>query len=59
MAQISLRIDDDVKQEAEKVLKEIGISMSSAVNIFLKTVGREKRIPFELSAEPTENDKSR
>lgn len=58
MAQISLRIDDDVKQEAEKVLKEIGISMSSAVNIFLKTVGREKRIPFELSAEPTENDKS-
>ena len=59
MAQISMRIDDDVKQEAEKVLKEIGISMSSAVNIFLKTVGREKRIPFELSAEPTENDKSR
>lgn len=59
MAQISLRIDDDVKQEAEKVLKEIGISMSSAVNIFLKTVVREKRIPFELSAEPTENDKSR
>ena len=59
MAQISLRIDDDVKQEAEKVLKEIGMSMSSAVNIFLKTVGREKRIPFELSAEPTENDKSR
>ena len=59
MAQISLRIDDDVKQEAEKVLKEIGISMSSAVNIFLKTVGREKRIPFELSAEPTENEKSR
>lgn len=59
MAQISLRIDDDVKQEAEKVLKEIGISMSSAVNIFLKTVGREKRIPFELSAEPTESDKSR
>ena len=59
MAQISLRIDADVKQEAEKVLKEIGISMSSAVNIFLKTVGREKRIPFELSAEPTENDKSR
>ena len=59
MAQISLRIDDDVKQEAEKVLKEIGISMSSAGNIFLKTVGREKRIPFELSAEPTENDKSR
>ena len=59
MAQISLRIDDDVKQEAEKVLKEIGISMSSAVNIFLKTVVREKRIPFVLSAEPTENDKSR
>ncbi len=52
MAQISLRVDDDVKYNAEKTLSEIGLSMSAAINIFLKTVVRENRIPFELSADP-------
>lgn len=52
MAQISLRVDDEVKIRAERILDEIGLSMSSAINIFLKTVARENRIPFELSADP-------
>ena len=52
MTQISLRVDDDVKHNAEKTLNDIGLSMSAAINIFLKTVAREKRIPFELSADP-------
>lgn len=52
MAQISLRIDDDVKHNAEKVLDSIGLTMTAAVNIFLKTVARENRIPFELSGDP-------
>ncbi|QCD52230.1 type II toxin-antitoxin system RelB/DinJ family antitoxin [Campylobacter sp. RM16192] len=49
MAQISLRIDDNVKKNAEKVCEEIGLSMSTAINIFLKKLGTEKRIPFEVS----------
>lgn len=52
MAQISLRVDDDVKKNAEATLNEIGLSMSTAITIFLKTVARENRIPFELSADP-------
>lgn len=52
MAQISFRVDDSVKIEAEKTLDAIGLSMSAAMNIFLKTVAREKRIPFELAADP-------
>lgn len=52
MAQISLRIDDEVKKGAEQIFDEIGLSMSAAINIFLKKVNREKRIPFELSADP-------
>ena len=52
MAQISFRIEDNVKSEAEKVLDAIGLSMSSAINIFLKKVVRENRIPFELTADP-------
>ncbi|HAX53357.1 type II toxin-antitoxin system RelB/DinJ family antitoxin [Eubacteriales bacterium mix99] len=52
MAQISLRLDDDVKKSAEQTLNEIGLSMSTAINIFLRKVAREKRIPFELTADP-------
>jgi DNA-damage-inducible protein J len=52
MAQISLRVEDDVKRNAEVTLNEIGLSMSAAINIFLKTVARERRIPFELSSDP-------
>lgn len=52
MAQISLRVDDELKRGAEKTLNDIGLSISTAINIFLKTVVRENRIPFELSADP-------
>ena len=52
MAQISLRVDDDVKKNAERTLDDIGLSMSTAINVFLKAVVRENRIPFELSADP-------
>jgi len=52
MAQISLRVDDDVKCGAERTLADIGLSMSTAINVFLRKVAREGRIPFELSADP-------
>jgi len=52
MAQISLRVDDDVKRGAEQALNDIGMSMSTAVNVFLRKVAKEKRIPFELSIDP-------
>ena len=52
MAQISIRVDDDVKRNAERILEDIGLSMSTAINIFLKAVVRENKIPFVLSAEP-------
>lgn len=55
MAQINLRIDDEIKRSAERTLNDIGLSMSTAINIFLKTVARENRIPFELSADPFYN----
>lgn len=52
MAQISLRVDYEVKRGAERTLNEIGLSMSTAINVFLKKVARENRIPFELSVDP-------
>ena len=56
MAQISLRGDDDVKRGAEQTFDAIGLSMSTAINIYLKKVARERRIPFELSADPFYSD---
>lgn len=58
MAQISLRIDDDIKKSAEQVCADIGISMSTAITIYLKKLGRERRIPFELSADPFYSDEN-
>lgn len=52
MTQVNFRIDDDVKADAEKALKEMGLTMSTAINMFLVKVGREKRIPFEINADP-------
>ena len=52
MAQISLRIEDEVKKKAEEACADIELSLSSAINIYLKKLGREKRIPFEVSVDP-------
>ncbi len=45
---LNIRTDKDVKEEAEKIFNELGLNMTSAVNIFLRTAIRERGIPFEL-----------
>lgn len=52
MTQVNFRIEEDVKAKAEEALKEMGLTMSTAITIFLTKVGREKRIPFEITADP-------
>lgn len=52
MAQVNFRIEDEVKANAEKALREMGLNMSTAINLFLVKVAREKRIPFEVNADP-------
>jgi len=59
MAQLNIRIDAETKKSAEKVLDEIGMSMTTAITIFLKTVARERRIPFEISADPFYSEDNR
>ena len=51
MAQVSFRIDDTIKTKAEKACADMGLSMSAAFTIFAKKVGRERRIPFEITAD--------
>lgn len=40
----------------EQACNDMGLSMSAAFTIFAKTVGRERRIPFEVSADPFYSD---
>lgn len=52
MTQVNFRIDDEIKANAEKALNDMGLTMSAAITMFLVKVGREKRIPFEITADP-------
>ena len=52
MTQVNFRIDEKVKENAEKALNEMGLTLSAAITVFLTKVGREKRIPFEINADP-------
>ena len=45
----SVRMESDVKNELDKVFAQLGLNTSVAINIFARTVIREKRIPFEIS----------
>ncbi len=49
---INFRIDETTKKQLEQICNELGITMSTAFNIFAKKVIREKRIPFDVSIDP-------
>ena len=49
---VNFKKDADVKKRMERACSEMGLSMSAAFTIFAKKVGREYRIPFEVSADP-------
>ena len=43
---LNIRTDKDVKERAEAIFSELGLNMTSAVNMFLRTTIRENGIPF-------------
>ncbi len=48
MTNLNIRTEREIKAAAEKVFEELGLNMSTAVNIFLRQAIRENGIPFEL-----------
>ncbi len=44
----TIRIEPEVKREASAILDELGLSMSTAMNMFLRAVIREGGMPFEM-----------
>jgi DNA-damage-inducible protein J len=53
-----IRVDEDVKNSATEVVEQLGLSLSTAVNIYLKQISIRREIPFRISAYPMPNDET-
>lgn len=58
MAQVNFRVDDTIKAKAENVCSAMGLTMSTAINIFLTKLANEQRIPFEVAIDPFYSDEN-
>ena len=47
---LTIRIDEELKKEAEKLFTNIGLNLSSAINVFFRQAVGAQAIPFELKA---------
>lgn len=46
---VNIRVDEDLKKQTEVLLTEMGLNMTTAVNMFLRQVLRTGGIPFEIT----------
>lgn len=46
---INIRMDENLKQQFDHLCNELGLNMTTAFNIFAKTMVRQQRIPFEVA----------
>jgi DNA-damage-inducible protein J len=49
MAQVNIRIDDDLKNRADALFEELGLNMTTAFNMFVRQTVRQGGIPFEIT----------
>ncbi|WP_338948303.1 type II toxin-antitoxin system RelB/DinJ family antitoxin [Fusobacterium nucleatum] len=57
MATLTINTDEKTAENFYAFCEELGLDMSTAINLFMKACLREKRIPFELSLLNKENSK--
>ncbi len=58
-ATVQVRMDAELKKQAEKALKSMGLNMSTAINLFMHQVANQGKIPFEITAANTPNAETR
>ena len=46
---VTLRVDEDLKKQADTLFSELGLNLTTAFNIFLRQSVREQQIPFRVS----------
>jgi len=47
---LNIRVDSDIKSNAQKLFAQFGLDMTSAINMFLRQALRERAIPFAVTA---------
>ena len=57
LATMSIRMDAEIKRQFEDFCEEVGLTPTAAVNIFVRTVLREGRIPFEIKGDRDRHEK--
>lgn len=50
MAQINIKVDDQLKADVSKIFAEMGLDITSGIKVYLKRVQRDKKIPFEIES---------
>lgn len=55
---LNIRTDKEIKEKAENIFQELGLNMTTAINMFLRTSIRENGIPFDLKID-TVNDETK
>ena len=45
---VRARVEEDIKKDTEKIFKELGFTMSDAINMFLRRCRTKQGIPFDL-----------
>ena len=46
---LSIRMERELKEQAEKLFADLGMNMTTALNIFIRQSVRQNKIPFEIS----------
>ena len=57
-ARVSVNIDEDVKQRAQKLYGEMGLDLTTAIDLFFRMSLIEKRLPFEVRTEEAYRDEA-
>jgi DNA-damage-inducible protein J len=51
MTQLTIPIDDTLKEQADVLFEELGMNTSTAVNVFIREALRQRGIPFRIGIE--------
>lgn len=55
-ASVFVRVNPEIKDEAEQVLNQLGISLSTAIEMYLRQIALQERIPFDLTTKTDHNN---
>ena len=56
---VNIKLEEDIKKEFEQICDNLGITMTAAFTMLAKQMVREQRIPFEVTMNPSSDQRMR